>query len=187
MAIPLRPLVDRFWLKVKKSDDGCWVWIGTRNDRGYGIITQGGKGTPDLRAHRLSWEIANGRSIPAGMNVLHRCDNPPCVRPDHLFVGDQRANVDDMIAKGRHSRGVGHSARCVTGDDHWTRLDPERCRALAKRGEQVGNAKLTADVVVRIRRLLIDGKQQKQIAAELGVSKSLISLVALRKIWRHVA
>lgn len=88
---------ERFWRKVKKSD-GCWEWTGTKNSRGYGMFTP----TPGKRvlAHRFSWEMENGR-IPDGLFGCHRCDNPGCVRPDHLFVGTNSDNIRDAVAKGR--------------------------------------------------------------------------------------
>ena len=96
----IKTLKARFWEKVDKTDD-CWVWISSKisskPNRGYGRIWVNGK--PEL-AHRISWEIANG-PIPKGMQVLHRCDNPSCVRPDHLFLGTQRDNMQDSIEKGR--------------------------------------------------------------------------------------
>lgn len=92
-------LAARLWARVEKGD-GCWNWTGkAAAEDGYGLL-QG----PDrrlVRAHRLSWELANG-PIPAGQWVLHRCDNPRCVRPDHLFLGTVVENVADMMAKGRH-------------------------------------------------------------------------------------
>lgn len=87
---------DRFWARVQKSD-GCWTWIGGHNRAGYGRLMVDREVIP---AHRFAWTIANG-PIPQGMIVCHRCDNPPCVRPDHLFVGTYADNHRDMRAKGR--------------------------------------------------------------------------------------
>lgn len=95
------PLMDRFWKFVAKSDDGCWEWTGARTSFGYGVI-QVGRGIGIKRAHILSYETHYGPT--GGLFVLHRCDNPPCIRPDHLFLGDNAANMADMSAKGR-SRG----------------------------------------------------------------------------------
>jgi hypothetical protein len=88
---------DRFWEKVKKNKDGCWEWTANKMRLGYGMfrfdkIWQ--------LSHRVSWKITNG-PIPEGLNVLHRCDNPACVRPDHLFLGTQIDNIKDMVKKGR--------------------------------------------------------------------------------------
>jgi hypothetical protein len=88
---------ERFWRHVDKSSD-CWVWTGYRHHRdGYGHFKLDRK---PVRAHRMSYEFEHGK-IPEGMNVCHRCDNPPCVRPDHLFLGDQSVNLKDAYEKGR--------------------------------------------------------------------------------------
>lgn len=113
---------DRFWQHVAKSE-GCWEWTGANSGRGYGRVgVDGGKTTG---AHRVSWEMHYG-PVPDGCSVLHRCDNRPCVRPDHLFLGDKLANMADMVAKGR----AGHTGG-VRGDRHWLRRNPERAKELA--------------------------------------------------------
>jgi hypothetical protein len=88
--------IDWFMAHVKRSD-GCWEWVGWRDSKGYGGIVIKGK---KVGAHRQSWELFVG-TIPAGLFVLHQCDNPPCVRPEHLFLGTHRDNMDDMIRKRR--------------------------------------------------------------------------------------
>lgn len=97
-------LEERFFKWVKKTDGGCWLWIGSTNKvkpgSGAGQIRIKGRKNPVL-AHRISWEIHKG-PIPEGMNVCHSCDNPPCVNPDHLFLGSQSDNLKDMFAKGRN-------------------------------------------------------------------------------------
>ena len=92
---------ERFWTKVKKSKekDGCWEWMAFRDRHGYGRI--GCSGRRIKTAHRVSWEMVCGE-IPDGMFVLHRCDNPACVRPDHLFLGTQKDNMLDCAQKGRY-------------------------------------------------------------------------------------
>ena len=79
-----------------RKSDGCWLWVGSINHRYGWLVVRGRK----VRAHRFSYELAYGL-IPVGLLVLHRCDNPPCVRPDHLFVGTQTDNMQDMLRKGR--------------------------------------------------------------------------------------
>ena len=91
-------IVTLFWSKVERSS-GCWLWTGTKAaSGGYGIFWENGN---QHRAHRLSWLLTNG-AIPKGMVVCHKCDNPPCVNPAHLFIGTMKDNVDDMMSKGRH-------------------------------------------------------------------------------------
>lgn len=85
-------LAERFWAKVKKTED-CWLWTAALNSDGYGSI-------PPHKAHRLSWQLHFG-PIPDGLFVCHRCDVRHCVRPDHLFLGTQQDNVNDMRRKGR--------------------------------------------------------------------------------------
>ena len=92
--------VKRFWSKVKKSD-GCWEWTSFRNTKGYGQV---GHFHKLYYAHRASWIIKNGE-IPKGMCALHKCDNPPCVRPDHLFLGTKLDNWLDQKKKGHIAKG----------------------------------------------------------------------------------
>jgi hypothetical protein len=113
MPYPARSLEERFWDKVNKLGPilvpklgRCWVWTGGGFRNGYGAIREGGKnGGKQLKAHRVSWRLHFG-PIPAGVDVLHRCDNPPCVRPSHLFLGDVGGNARDREDKkrGRNSR-----------------------------------------------------------------------------------
>lgn len=97
-------VIKRFLSKVDTSG-GCWVWKGTRDKSGYGR-TGVGKGLPPMMAHRMSYELFGG-SIPRGMLVCHHCDNPPCVRPSHLFLGRHRDNFRDAYQKGRLHLGRG--------------------------------------------------------------------------------
>ena len=103
---PVRPLEDRFWPKVQKSE-GCWFWIaGGDGPDGYGRIREGRAGSRFLLAHRVAWELTYG-PIPDGLFVCHHCDNRRCVRPDHLFLGTADDNNKDMQRKGRASHGDG--------------------------------------------------------------------------------
>lgn len=90
------PLIERFISRVTKAGD-CWVWCGSKAPGGYGQLSVGGK---LQRANRVSWRLFRGE-IPKGLHVLHRCDNPPCVNPEHLFLGTHGDNVRDMFSKGR--------------------------------------------------------------------------------------
>lgn len=104
-------LEERFWSKVNQSDE-CWTWTASKDDKGYGKI-----GLPGRKgwgfAHRVSYSLEHGVELTPDQKVLHRCDNPPCVRPDHLFLGTAADNAADMVAKGR-SRGQ-KVTHCVHG------------------------------------------------------------------------
>ncbi len=104
--------VDRFFERVKKTD-GCWNWIGTLNSSGYGLILVNYK---TIRAHRFSWELHNGK-ITGGLYVLHKCDNPRCVNPDHLFLGTQSDNHADMHAKKRNNQPKGSKSGMAKLDE----------------------------------------------------------------------
>jgi hypothetical protein len=108
------PVSSRFWKHVKKSQDkeGCWVWVGSFGGGPYGQITEAVAPYKRKmhRPSRVSWEMHFG-PIPAGMWVLHHCDNPPCVRPDHLFIGNRSDNIRDAIAKGRIPPPAGQSKK----------------------------------------------------------------------------
>lgn len=94
-------LLTTFWKWVDRSDpDGCWPWTRFRGTDGYGFLRIGQK---TIRTHRHAWTLTNG-PIPSGAEVCHRCDNPPCCRPDHLFLGTHAENMADMVAKNRRGR-----------------------------------------------------------------------------------
>ena len=95
----VQPIENRFWPFVNKTES-CWLWTGSCNPNGYGQISRERRGMNPVLAHRLSWRIHFGED-PGGNCVLHHCDNPKCVRPDHLFLGDMADNTHDMMKKKR--------------------------------------------------------------------------------------
>jgi hypothetical protein len=102
------PLIDRMKYRAAEAANGCWEWQGTCNQLGYGMISFKAEwGWTSTTAHRKFWELTKGE-IPEGMQVNHRCDNRRCINPAHLFLGDQVANIRDMMAKQRDNfRGKG--------------------------------------------------------------------------------
>lgn len=109
----VKPLLERFNAKVVRGPD-CWLWAGCKHKFGYGKLLGPSKRV-DF-AHRISWMLFRG-PINDGLYVLHKCDNPPCVNPDHLFLGTHDDNSKDMVAKGRSGRG---RSRRLSTDDVWS-------------------------------------------------------------------
>lgn len=109
---------DRFWSKVVKLNgvNACWVWNSQTDERGYGFFWLEVCKRP-LRAARLSYTLAIG-PIPDGLCVCHHCDNPICVRPDHLFVGTVGDNMRDMVRKGRHPEQISRQTHCKRGHEY---------------------------------------------------------------------
>jgi hypothetical protein len=152
--VKTRPLADRLWEKVDRTGE-CWLFTGYRNAAGYGFIGYT-RGHP-IMAHRAAWMVTHG-PIPPATLVCHRCDNPSCVRPDHLFLGSGHDNVVDMVRKGRHR---------------------------PTRGSDSVNAKLAEDDVREIRRF--GGTvPDRALAERFGVSQTLIFNIRQRRAWRHV-
>ncbi len=156
LYVPKPSLADRFWPRVKKGD-GCWLWLGTCNKFGYGNFRLEGY---EKGAHRAAWKITHG-DIPKGMCVCHHCDNPRCVRPDHLFLGTRADNTRDAASKGRMRNGD-------------------------QRGEKNANAKLTAVGVEQVRMWKASGLPNIQIAILAGVSDRTIRSIVTGMTWRYV-
>jgi hypothetical protein len=151
------PLEERFWNKVQKTD-GCWLWTGYKKDTGYGLIYSGDLSGKQERAHRISWILHNG-PIPDNLHVLHKCDNPSCVRPDHLFLGTHQENMDDRERKKRRK---------------------------PARGEKHGCSKLTTNDVIRIRELGKQKVKQRDIGKIFNISQAVVWRILHRTLWTHV-
>jgi hypothetical protein len=143
------------YTKVKGSlPTECWEWQGARYDYGYGRVHWNG----EWRAHRASYTVHVG-AIPRGLYVLHRCDNPPCLNPDHLFLGTQAENIVDMVRKGR-------------------------CNAAS--GSRAGLAVLTDELAAELLQLLSEGKSEVFIAEYYGLSRSVVRSLAIGESYRDI-
>lgn len=144
---------------------GCWLWQAALNEKGYGVFGKGGR---TYKAHRLSYEYLSG-PIPHGMCVLHRCDTPACVNPDHMFLGTRADNNADMHAKGRQKKGPSRKDRC-----------------LYERGEAHHEAIMTEAMVTQLRRLRCEGHSYSQLARKFCIGLTTAYKIATRKTWKHV-
>jgi hypothetical protein len=149
---------ERFWANFDDSGSGCWEWTGGSNEPGYGRIRIQDK----LRyAHRVAYQLECG-PLDDGEQVNHHCDNPACVRPGHLFAGDQKQNVEDAIEYG----------------------DLLESRV---RGPENGKSKLAEDQVREIRRDYAEEvHSQRELASKFGVSRGAIQSIVDRETWQHV-
>ena len=152
---------QRFWSKVEKTET-CWLWTAGKFSNGYGQFHIGRQNP--IRANRMAWVLTYG-DIPDGLMVCHTCDNPACVRPDHLFLGTGKDNQQDAARKGRTVRG---RKRPGTGPA----------------GERNSHARITGDEVVIIRADYRSGDfSLKQLAERHGISKSQVHNIVTGKQW----
>ena len=155
------PFEDRFWAKVeKRGPEECWPWIGGCNPQGYGRLQDANRENSVVLAHRASYELAFGIS-PGDECVLHRCDNPPCVNPAHLWLGTKAENNRDMGDKGR---------AVVPG----------------LKGENHPNAWLTDTKVLEMLGLVREGWLQADVARAYGVDRGNLWAMVKGKSWKHL-
>ncbi len=152
-----------FWSRVRRGGElECWEWQGSKPGRGYGQIRWGGA----MRAtHRMAWELTFG-VIPPGMFICHKCDNPPCCNPSHLFLGTPLDNAQDREAKGRRS----------------PHLPPVR----PTRGESHPMAKLTNWQVLSMRKERLEGCKLIALASKYGISFGHVSAICRETRWSNV-
>jgi hypothetical protein len=156
----MKSLRERFEAKVQKTD-GCWLWNGAVMSTGYGavLLKSSGRKKHTGLAHRVAWELYVG-PIPEGLHVLHHCDCRLCTRIDHLFLGTNYDNVQDMMSKGRNRQPT---------------------------GQRNGRAKLSDMQVSEIKQALSRGVTQAAVARALGVHNSQISRISTGSTWRKAA
>jgi hypothetical protein len=149
-----KPADERFAMQVKAQPNGCLHWIGGRDQDGYGCMRGEAAGQMHYRAHRWSWSFHNDRPIPPRGHICHTCDDPRCVNPDHLFLGDALINMQDKIAKGRQR---------------------------APAGSENGKALITEE---QAQAILRDPRTYTQIAADYNVRPSTIGSIKQRVSWK---
>jgi|ERR1051326_4475122 hypothetical protein len=152
--------IEEFWKSYTVAENGCWIWNKRLSARGYGRVKMAGAGKT-THAHRVAFILTKGE-IPNGMRACHKCDNPPCINPDHIFLGTAWDNTQDMLRKGRH----------------WVHC-----------GESHGMSKLTAESVKRARIAYATNHSLalvKQLANKFNVHVRVLQKAIKGDTWKHV-
>lgn len=157
MLLPPALIMNReqFFASLRNTEAGCYEWSRAKSSKGYGYLRFNGR---DVRAHRLAFELAFG-PIPDGFHVCHRCDNPPCCNPGHLFLGTAKDNHVDKVLKGR---------------------------AVPQKGSRNNNSTLLESDVVDIRKMRESGARVNEIARQFKVHQTTITKIITRATWNHV-
>lgn len=172
---PSIQLACAFWEKVERTET-CWLWTGTKQHQGYGMLViprellpkkmrDALKGTTKNKttvATHVAWLLATGTPVPLDKFMCHHCDNPSCVRPDHLFVGDHKSNHDDMVAKGRK---------------------PPMPR---RSGESNGSAKLKEADILLIREMHAQGAPRKVTMRRFKISQGHYHRIVHKISWAYL-
>jgi len=161
--------IERFFASVDKSEE-CWIWRGNKNQRGYGLFHLR---DINVSAHRVSWRIVHG-DIPEGLYICHRCDNPSCVNPDHLFPGTPLENAQDMVRKGRH-------AHPNPSKDYRPKYQKNYMR-----GSEHVHSKLNESLVWDMRIRHVQGERYADIARSIGIRETTCRQAIVGERWAHV-
>lgn len=154
-----------FLHQIEKKENGCWEWTGLLSPQGYGYFTDYDN-QKRIRVHRYSFEKYRGK-FPANLHVCHKCDNPKCCSPNHLFLGNDKENMQDCKKKGRTAKG----------------------NKVARKGEFNGNAIFTTELVIEIRKMCAEGLKDREISEKLGSDKYSvyqINAIRHRRSWKHI-
>lgn len=161
--------VISFKNKIKLGDGECWEWKASKFRDGYG---QFGYKSKNWRAHRFAYMLSYG-DFPIDLCVCHKCDNPPCVNPAHLFLGTNADNIRDRHNKGRDGKPI--------GENNWAHAHPEHFQ-----GERNASSKLKVADILEIRKLRVDGHSFEEISIKFGIARSAVHNIVTRRRWKHV-